>query len=81
MIRRTADEKFLIQLYKSAEAAGSWSAPVDYRRILTLLGQKETMGKTIMKSLAQANFIKKLDETNIILTEQGHRFVLSELDD
>lgn len=76
---RTPDEKFLIQLYKTAHAGGDPYSGIDYRGIAHLLGQKELAVKNIVKHLAQANFIKKIDETTVILTSRGFDFVMNEL--
>ena len=76
---RTPDEKFLMQLYKIAHANGDSSVAIDYRDIAFSLSLKETAVKNIIKHLAQANFIKKVDETSIIITQRGCDFVLNEL--
>ena len=77
---RTPDEKFLIRLYKVAHEQGDPYAAIDFRGIAASLGQKDTAVKNIMKHLAQANFIKKVDDTMILLTPHGCDFVLDELD-
>lgn len=72
----TPDEKFLIKLYETAMAGGDPHALIDYRGIAKGLGMKETATKNIIKHLAQANFLKKGDETLVYLTERGCDFVL-----
>ena len=74
--KSTPDERFLIQLYKEAMEGGDPHAMIDYRGIAKSLGQKETAMKNIIKHLAQANFLKKVDETTVHLTERGCNFVL-----
>jgi Mn-dependent DtxR family transcriptional regulator len=77
---RTPDEKFLIQLYKIAHQNGDPYKAVDYRGIAASLGQKESAVKNIIKLLAKANFIKKVDDTSILLTSHGSDFVVDELE-
>ena len=79
MQRRTPDEKFLIQLYKIAQSKGGLHNIVSIKAVITPLGQKETMGKTMVKHLAQANFVKKHGEEAVSLTDHGIRFVENEL--
>lgn len=76
---RTPDEKFLIQAYKMAQELGNVSAHIDFRKIALAIGQKETAAKNIVKSLAQANLIKKIDGFMIALTSRGCDFVLKEI--
>ena len=57
--------------------SGDPHAWIDYRGIAKELGQKEIAMKNIIKHLAQANLIKKADETNVYLTERGCDFVLN----
>ena len=76
---RTPDEKFLIQLYKAALQKGSPHEEIDVRGVAAALGQKETAVKNIIKHLAQANFVKKVDPTTIYLTPHGANFVVQEL--
>lgn len=77
---RTPDEKFLIRLYQVAHESGDPYKAIDYRGIAVSLGQKESAVKNIVKLLAQANFIKKLGDTTILLTPHGSDFVLDELE-
>jgi Mn-dependent DtxR family transcriptional regulator len=74
--KSTPDERFLIQLYKSAMASGDPHAVMDYRSIAKRIGQKETAIKNIIKHLAQANFVRKSGDTFIHLTERGCHFAL-----
>lgn len=78
--KTTPDERFLIKLYQTAMSTGNPHEPVDYRGVALALGQKETAIKNIIKHLAQANFIKKNDETTLVLTERGCNFVLDALE-
>ncbi len=78
--KTTPDERFLIKLYQTAMGGGDPHAMIDYRGVAKELGQKETAIKNIIKHLAQANFIKKVDETTLYLTERGCSFVLDALE-
>lgn len=78
--KSTPDERFLIKLYQTAMAGGDPHAILDYRGIAKSLGQKEIAIKNIIKHLAQANLLKKVDETTVHLTERGCDFVLDALD-
>lgn len=77
--KSTPDERFLIKLYEAAMSGGDPHAMIDYRGIAKELGQKETAIKNIIKHLAQANFLKKADETTVYLTERGCDFVLDHI--
>lgn len=77
--KTTPDERFLIKLYQTAMEGGDPHAILDFRGIAKELGQKETAIKNIIKHLAQANFLKKADETTVYLTERGCDFVLDAL--
>ena len=75
----TPDERFLLKLYQTAMENGDPFLEIDYRGVARAIGQKETAIKNIIKHLAQANFIKKIDDTTLHLTQNGCNFVLSEL--
>lgn len=75
----TPDERFLIKLYQTAMASGDPHAWIDYRGVAKAVGQKETAIKNIIKHLAQANFLKKEDDS-VHLTERGCNFVLDALE-
>lgn len=74
--KSTPDERFLIKVYEKAMSEGDPHTFVDYRGVAKEQGIKETAIKNIIKHLAQANFIKKADESTIYLTERGCDFVL-----
>ncbi len=75
----TPDERFLLKLYELSNAKGGPFHKIASNRIAKEISQTETSVKNIVKLLAQANFIKKIGDTEVCLTEQGHRFVLNEL--
>lgn len=74
--KSTPDERFLYKLYEAAMKTGDPHAFIDYRGIAKEIGQKEIAIKNIIKHLAQANLIKKGEETTVFLTERGCNFVL-----
>lgn len=73
---QTPDERLLFKLYEIAMKEGDPFTPIDLLRVTPLLNQKEIAIKNIIKLLAQANFIKKLDDSTISLTQHGCDFVL-----
>lgn len=77
---RTPDEKFLIRVYEAASSRGDPCLPVDFHNIARSLGQKETAIKNIIKHLAQANFVKKINASTLSLTELGCQFVVNEIE-
>jgi Mn-dependent DtxR family transcriptional regulator len=72
----TPDEKFMIKLYEVAKQKGDPRRPINYQSVAKSIGLKETAVKNIVKHLAQANFVKKIDETTLHLTDRGCAFVL-----
>lgn len=78
---KTPDEKFLIKLYELAMERGDPFVEVEIGRVARSVGQKETATKNIVKHLAQANFVKKVDEETLYLTERGCNFVLDALEE
>jgi hypothetical protein len=72
----TPDERLLMKLYQIAMGNGDPFSEIDLPRIAPALGQKEVAVKNIVKLLAQANFIKKIDDTTICLTQHGCDFVI-----
>lgn len=77
--KSTPDERFLVKLYETAMSRGDPHSIIDYRGIAKELGQKETAMKNIIKHLAQANLLKKADETTVYLTTRGCDFALDHL--
>ena len=78
---RTPDEKFLIQLYFLAKEANDLFVEIEIDQVLKKQGFGQGMGKTIVRDLAQANFVKKRGDQAIVLTQQGISFVEKELED
>lgn len=67
----TKDELFLIKLHEMALAAGDAMAEIDRYVIGQAIGQNDKGIDTIVKHLAQANFVKKGDGTVLYLTQHG----------
>ncbi len=76
---QTADERFLLKVYQTALENGDPLLPVDYHKVARAIGQKETAIKNIIKHLAQANFVIKVDAIRLHLTQHGCNFVLNHL--
>jgi len=74
--RQTADERLMAELYKTALQNKNLFEEIDVRPIMHAIGQKDTAIKTILKHLAQANFILKIDTYIVKLTPHGVRFCL-----
>ena len=72
----TPDERLLLKLYQIAMSNGDPFTEIDLRGVAPALGQKETAVKNIVKLLAQANFIKKVDDATVHLTQRGCDFVI-----
>ena len=73
----TKDELFLLKLYELAVAKGGPEEEVDRYVIGKAIGQNDHGIDTIIKHLAQANFIKKCPGDSIYLTLHGIRLVES----
>ncbi len=76
---KTPDEKFIIKLYELALLKKDPHAPVSWKKVADAVGLKESGVKNIIKLLAQANFIKKIDDILISLTPHGVNFVKDNL--
>lgn len=69
MARATKEEQFLMKLLEMS----SEESDVDCYSVGKALGLKEHAVDMTVKQLAQANFIKKRDETLIFMTQHGVR--------
>ena len=69
--KSTPDERFLMQLYQTALALGDPFSEISYPEIAASLGIKEIALKSIIRDLAQANFLKKVGDRTVQLTERG----------
>ncbi len=69
------DELFLLKLYELAMKYGSYGHPVDRFVIGRAIGQNDKGINTIVKHLAQANFVIKEDPKIVRLTAHGLKLV------
>jgi Mn-dependent DtxR family transcriptional regulator len=72
----TPDEKLMLKLYELAMKEGDPHTPVEAMQAARAIGVKETALKNIIKHLAQANLVKKIDDTTVYLTTRGCDFAL-----
>jgi hypothetical protein len=77
---QTPDERLLLKLYQIAMDNGDPYTEIDLRGVAPQLGQKEIAVKNIVKLLAQANLVKKIDDSTIHLTQRGCDFVVEYLE-
>ena len=71
----TIDEKILIHLFEIAMKKGDSESEVEIAEILKSTGIKEHATRTSIKLLAQANFVKKVGQNAIKLTQHGQDLV------
>lgn len=71
MKKTTKDELFLLKLHEFALNSGSFEEEVDRYSIGRAIGQNDHGVDTIVRHLAQANFIKKGEEDAVYLTQNG----------
>lgn len=71
----TKDELFLLKLFQMATASGDVFTEIDRYAVGKAIGQNDRGIDNIVRHLAQANFVKKGDESAIYLTEQGMRLI------
>lgn len=76
--KSTPDERLMIALYKSAQSKGDLTGPVDLIAAMHVIGRKKIAVYNIVKHLAQANFLKKIDDSTVCLTERGCAFIESQ---
>lgn len=76
---KTIDERFMIKLYELSMAKGDPFQVISIKRVTNEIHQKETAIKNVVKMLGQANFIKKIGDTEVKLTQQGLNFVQNEI--
>ena len=71
----TKDELFLLKLFQMATAKGDPFEEIDRYAVGKAIGQNDRGIDNIVRHLAQANFVKKGEESAIYLTEQGMRLI------
>lgn len=67
----TKDELFMIMLYKIANTRGDQFAEVNRYEVGKAIGQNDKGVNAIVNLLAQANFVKKGEDSAIYLTPHG----------
>lgn len=70
----TKDENFLLKLYEHADGEGDLHLEVDFIDFGRKLSENDRTIKNIVKELAHANFVKKIDNQTIKLTQNGINF-------
>jgi Mn-dependent DtxR family transcriptional regulator len=73
---KTPDERFLIELHRIVQ--DDLHLVVESGRVGVAIGQTERSVKNIVKLLAQANFVKKVGEDQVRLTQHGSNFASKE---
>ena len=73
----TKDERFLVKLHDLSCALGSYGEEVDRYFVGQAVGMNDRAVDNVVRILAQANFIKKGEGSNIILTAHGLTLVNS----
>lgn len=71
----TKDELFLLKLHECALKQGDPTAPIDRYLIAKEIGQNPHAIDTIIRHLAQANFVKKGEENSVYLTSNGLKLI------
>ena len=71
----TKDEMFLLKLYELAIERGGPEEAIDRYLMGQAIGQNDKGIDTIVRHLAQANFIKKSGENDVYLTPPGLKLV------
>ena len=67
----TPDDQLVVKIYELALAKNDPFAPVNLLKAARLVGIKEKAANTIVKLLAQANFIVRIDDDMVRLSERG----------
>lgn len=75
MKARTVEEKFLLAAHDAALLIGDEDSEVNRYIIGQSIGLNPRGINTTCNVLAQANFIKKRGEENIIVTQQGRELI------
>jgi Mn-dependent DtxR family transcriptional regulator len=68
---KTSDELFLLRLHTMANALGDPHKPISIAKVAKAVGLRETAVKNIVKHLAQANLVEKVEGDRIALTARG----------
>lgn len=74
--KHTPDERFILCAYKTARACGDMSTPLNRYEVGKEAGINPKGVNAICKLLVQANFVKKISDEEIYLTENGEQLAL-----
>jgi Mn-dependent DtxR family transcriptional regulator len=74
-MKRTKDEQFLLKLHELALLQGDPFHSVDKYAVGLAIGQNSRGVDNIVRHLAQANFVKKEEENEVYLTQNGLNLV------
>ncbi|MBS4166704.1 MULTISPECIES: hypothetical protein [unclassified Neochlamydia] len=77
----TADERFIICAYQALEGLNDKEAPLNFYKVGEKAGITHKGVKAICKLLIQANFIKKISDEEIYLTQNGEQLALRLLEE
>lgn len=78
---RTVDEKYVLKLYELASAAGDMDLVMNRYEVGRMIGIQARGVDATCKLLHQANFIKKIGQEELRLTENGQQLALRILED
>lgn len=78
---KTQDERFILCAYETAMKTGDPQAPLNRYDIGRAVSINPKAVDAICKLLVQANFIKKISDTEIYLTKNGESLALRLLED
>ena len=73
----TKDERFLLKLFELASTLGDPTHEVDRYKVGQTMGQKQRGVDTMVRMLAQSNFVKKGSGSNIYLSDGGLTLIKS----
>ena len=67
----TKDERFLLKLFELATSLGDPTYEVDRYKVGQTMGQKQRGVDSIVRILAQSNFVKLGSDSNVYLSDGG----------
>lgn len=70
---RTKDERYILAVYDVAKSKGDLYIPLNRYEVGDTIGYSPKLVKTLTINLMQANFLKKVDDDIIALTDNGIR--------
>ncbi len=78
---KTKEEKYLVNVYQTALKLGDIYCAVDRFEVGNAIGLHPRGIKTISHQLTQANFIKKISDSQVSLTPHGEKLVHNLIDE